>query len=169
MRIGLRRLETSDAAPTAALITPTISRWTATWPPSMSADEAGERIALAREREARGSHLVRAVRRLSDDALLGWISLARPDGAARTASLGYWLGEPFHGHGYMAEAAAEFVALAWRSLDIDVLEAAAQPQNAASISILTKLGMRYVGDRSEFTPNRGRNETCAYFELRRPT
>jgi ribosomal-protein-alanine N-acetyltransferase len=69
----------------------------------------------------------------------------------------------------MAEAAAEFVALAWRSLDIDVLEAAAQPQNAASISILTKLGMRYVGDRSEFTPKRGRNETCAYFELRRPT
>jgi len=69
----------------------------------------------------------------------------------------------------MAEAASEFISLAWRSLDIEVIEAAAQPQNAASISILTKLGMRHVGDRSGFTPNRGRYETCAYFELPRPT
>jgi RimJ/RimL family protein N-acetyltransferase len=49
-----------------------------------------------------------------------------------------------------------------------VIEAGAQPENAASIAILRKLGMQCTGMRRDYAPVRNRDETCVYFELSRP-
>lgn len=168
MRLRLRPLHDGDALETSRLITPAVSRWTATWPESIGPLEAAHRIEAVLQEEIEGAALVRAIERTADNALIGWIGLHKASPSASRAALGYWLGELFHGQGYMREAASTFVPLAWRPLAIEVIEAGAQLDNSASISILRRLGMRYTDTRTEFTPNRQRWEACAYFELARP-
>lgn len=166
-RIRLRPLSAADAAPTAPLITPGVSRWTATWPPQVSPPEVADRIARTRQNEAKGLCVARVIERAADGSLMGWITAIKPTPEGRVGTLGYWIGEIFHGQGYMTEACRAFVALAWDGLGIDVLEAGAQPANTASIAILKRLGMRYIGDRDDLASVRGRVERCAWYALAR--
>jgi RimJ/RimL family protein N-acetyltransferase len=66
----------------------------------------------------------------------------------------------------MTEAARAACAAAFKNLDVDAIEAGAQPANAASIRVLEKLGMQPTGERLVFAPARARYEPCAYFEMR---
>lgn len=167
-RVRLRLLAAADAAPTAALISPGISRWTATWPEQVSAGEVAQRIDRTLENEAAGLCLARVIERAEDGALMGWVTAFRSAPGARVAALGYWIGEAFHGRGTTSAACAAFLPMVWRGLDIDVLEAVAQPANTASIAILRRLGMEYVGDREEFAPVRGRADRCVWYRMARP-
>jgi RimJ/RimL family protein N-acetyltransferase len=167
LRLRLRPISNEDAGPTAALITYGVSRWTATWPTQVSTQEVLQRIADVHDGEVRGTTFARAIERLSDGALMGWINARKQSAEGRVATVGYWIGEQFHGQGYMTEAATAFVPLAWSALDVDVIEAGAQPENAASISILKRLGMHHVGDREELAPVRNRVERCAWYALDR--
>jgi ribosomal-protein-alanine N-acetyltransferase len=167
-RLRLRAIEDRDAAATAALMSPAISRWTGSWPEAVSAADVVDRIAKARARMARNGGLDLAIVRGEDEALLGWIGVGVIETNPRRANLGYWIGEAFFGRGYAAEAAAATMTAAWTWLDIDVIEAGAQPENAASLAILRRLGMRETGPREMFAAARGRLETCVYFEIGRP-
>jgi ribosomal-protein-alanine N-acetyltransferase len=168
-RLSLRLVEERDAASVASLITPSISRWTATWPPALSVEAAHARLKSAVEDARRGLAIVFAIERKSDGILMGLSGVHRKEPQSRRCSFGYWLGEPFHGNGYMSEAAAEIIRRTWSLLDVDVIEAGAQPENTASIAILRKLGMHGIGTRIEYAPVRNRDESCAYFEISRPT
>lgn len=166
-RLRLRPISQSDAGPTAALVTFGVSRWTATWPIQVSDEEVLRRIANLDERTTQGVCFARAIERRSDRTLMGWISAGKQSPDARVGTISYWIGEAFHGQGYMTEAVRVFVPLVWAALDIDVIEAGAQPENKASISILKRVGMRYLGDREEFAPVRNRVERCAWYALDR--
>ena len=168
-RLRLRPLNVADAQAMAALITPEISRWTASLPGSLSPAEAAERIGpIVRAMEA-GDDVTMAIEARDAPAFIGWIGVRRLADAPHRANLGYWIGEPFHGRGYTREAARAFLPAAWDWLDVEAIEAGVQPANAASLAILSGLGMQPIGERMHFAPVRGREELCLYFEARRPT
>lgn len=148
-------------------MSPAISRRTGSWPEAVTPDEVADRIALTLEGVAEGRLLFRVMAD-ENDALMGWIGLSRPDSAARVASLGYWLGEPFWGRGHATEACRQILALGWAEWDIDVVEADIQLDNAGSLAVVRKLGMTETGERPVYSSARDLHDTCKVFRLDRP-
>jgi ribosomal-protein-alanine N-acetyltransferase len=167
-RLRIRPVQESDATSIALLVTPSVSRWTATWPSEISLEDAGNRITSAIQARQTGLGISFAIETKTDGTLVGWIGLRRKELDHKRWGLGYWIGEPFHGRGYMSEAGRAIIGLAWSLLDADVIEAAAQPGNAASIAILRKLGMRFAGQKMIFAPVRNQDELCVLYEVFRP-
>lgn len=66
-------------------------------------------------------------------------------GAARHATLGYWLDEDYQGQGYMAESARLVIDYAFNVLKLRRLNAASLPQNDRSKHLLEKLGFEEEG------------------------
>lgn len=83
---------------------------------------------------------------LHDGTILGGINLNNiVMGAARFASLGYWLGVEHQGHGYMTEAAKILIAYAFDDLGLHRVNAAALPHNGRSIRLLRRLRFEEEG------------------------
>ena len=83
--------------------------------------------------------------------LLGGITLSNVRrGAAQTATLGYWLGEPHQGQGRMQEAVNTAAQFAFRTLRLHRIEAACMLSNAASLRVLAKTGFRQEGVALQF-------------------
>ena len=66
------------------------------------------------------------------------------------ASLGYWLGQPHVGLGYMTDAVAAAVSYTIYGLRLHRIEAATLPDNAASIRVLERNGFRREGYANRF-------------------
>ena len=66
-------------------------------------------------------------------------------GAARHASLGYWLDETHQGQGYMTEAGLLVIDYAFHVLKLRRLNAACLPDNESSVKLLTRLGFEEEG------------------------
>jgi RimJ/RimL family protein N-acetyltransferase len=62
------------------------------------------------------------------------------EGAPPGPNLGYWLGRPYWGKGYMTEATRAFLAHLFRSSASDIVYSGALADNAASLAIQWKLG-----------------------------
>ena len=86
------------------------------------------------------------VRRL-DGRLIGAVGLGRDPKRDNPAArmLGYWLGRPYWGLGYMTEAAQAVRAYAFEEMGIQLLSAYYFSANTRSQRVLEKLGMRYEG------------------------
>lgn len=166
-RLRLRLVDERDAAAAVRLVTPDVSRWLASWPSPLDEAAAALRFRQLREVADRGDGLPFAIERLDDGEMIGLVMIMRSRDDARRGGLGYWLGEPYHRRGYMVEAARAAVAEAFARLDLDAIEAGAQPDNAPSLAIMQRLGMRAIGERPIWASARGREETCAYFEITR--
>lgn len=81
-----------------------------------------------------------------DGTLLGGLNISNVRrGVSQAASIGYWMGAPYAGRGFMTEAARAAVAFAFSSLRLNRLEAACLPNNAASARVLEKVGFKYEG------------------------
>jgi ribosomal-protein-alanine N-acetyltransferase len=81
-----------------------------------------------------------------DDQLAGGLTLSNVRrGVTQAAVLGYWIGKPFVGRGYMTEAVRAAVAFAFETLHLHRLEAATMPGNTASIRVLERNGFRREG------------------------
>ncbi len=93
--------------------------------------------------------------------VMGSMDLSIEDNPA-TASLGYWLGEPFWGFGYASEAAEAVIAFGFETLKLRQVTASALPDNARSIRVLEKAGFAYIGNRPEDTVERGRVDTAFF-------
>jgi ribosomal-protein-alanine N-acetyltransferase len=166
-RLLLRCVEAEDAAATAALITPAVSQWVARWPYPFTADMAVARIAHSRAAAALGHELPFAIVEQSAGVLIGWLVIRRHPTEHARGSFGYWLGEAWHGQGYMREAAPPAVDYGFIHLGLDVIEAGAQLDNAASFAIMRACGMSPVGERMWPAPARGRDELCRFYEVHR--
>jgi RimJ/RimL family protein N-acetyltransferase len=88
--------------------------------------------------------------------------------------LGYWLGEPFWGHGFMTEAAQVVVDYCFASLDLAEIKSSHFVENAGSRRVLEKLGFQDVGAHIHFSrarqaevPGRSMLLTRAVWEARR--
>ena len=166
-RLRLRCVAAEDAAATAAMMTPEISRWLAFWPVPFTHDMAVARIAAARERAQAGDALPFAAVGKAGGALLGWVMLYRHSADRRRGSFGYWLGAAHHGKGYVREAAPAVLAAGFDLPGLDVIEAAAQPDNAASFAVMRACGMQPAGEKMVYAPARRRDELCRFYEIRR--
>mgnify|MGYP000383301549 CR=1 FL=1 len=84
--------------------------------------------------------------RSHDNVLLGGLTLSNiRRGVAQTASLGYWLGQPFARRGYMSAAVGAVLPFAFDTLGLHRVEAACLPTNAASIALLRRCGFAEEG------------------------
>lgn len=84
--------------------------------------------------------------RREDDVLLGGVTLSNiRRGVAQTASLGYWIGQPYARQGFMSEALRCLLPFAFDRLALHRIEAACLPHNQASRGLLTKIGFREEG------------------------
>jgi [ribosomal protein S5]-alanine N-acetyltransferase len=80
------------------------------------------------------------------EVLLGAITLSNVQrGVAQMATLGYWIGEPFAGQGFMTDALATIADFAKDELKLHRLQAACIPTNAASIALLQRRGFAREG------------------------
>ncbi|MCK0196435.1 GNAT family N-acetyltransferase [Ancylobacter sp. 6x-1] len=89
--------------------------------------------------------------RQGDLSLLGGVTLSNVRrGVAQTASLGYWMGAPHAGKGYMSAAVRALLPFAHGSLGLRRVEAACLPHNEPSIRLLQGVGFRREGYGREF-------------------
>lgn len=166
-RLCLRCAEDRDAEHLAGLMSEAVSRRLASWPVPYTPVMALDRISGVRMAAAERRSLPLVLERRADGAVMGWVSISRAPGDPRTALITYWLGEAFHGHGYMREAAPVAMHQAFALMDVDRLRAAVQADNAPSLAVLRLLGMAPMGEGRIWCPARGRDEPCLWFELSR--
>jgi ribosomal-protein-alanine N-acetyltransferase len=148
-------------------MTEQVSRWLANWPFPFSEEMGRQRIRQMQQLVVEGRALAFAIVRKTDSRLIGWVTLVRDKPSSPQASLGYWLGEAFQGHGYMREAVPAVIREGFRKLDIQKIEAAAQPENFASIALMRTCGMVEEGQVAVFAPSRNREEICTVFGIER--
>ena len=80
------------------------------------------------------------------DSLVGGVTLSNVRrGVSQSGSIGYWMGEPYSGRGYMSEAVRLILSFAFDTLGLHRVEAACLPHNEASRHLLVKLGFREEG------------------------
>jgi ribosomal-protein-alanine N-acetyltransferase len=139
-RLVLRPLRDDDATSLFAYFSdPVAMRYWST-PPMKDAMEARASIARAREDLALGTALRWGIARAGDDALLGVCSLLHLEPGHRRAEIGYLLGRPHWGHGYMVEALTAVLDHGFARLDLHRVEADLDPRNQASRGLLARLG-----------------------------
>ncbi len=81
-----------------------------------------------------------------DDRLTGAITLSNiRRGVSQTATIGYWIGQPFAGQGRMSAALRTVKDFAFRGLGLHRLEAACVPDNEPSRRVLLKAGFVHEG------------------------
>lgn len=82
----------------------------------------------------------------ADDELVGGLTMSNVRrGVTQSAVLGYWMGKPYTGRGYMTEAVRAVVTFGFETLHLHRLEAATMPHNIASIRVLEHNGFRREG------------------------
>ncbi|WP_339933742.1 GNAT family protein [uncultured Brevundimonas sp.] len=78
--------------------------------------------------------------------LVGAVTLSNVRrGVADMGTIGYWVGEPFAGHGHATAAVQALVAFAFGPLNLHRIEAACVPDNLASRRVLEKAGFIHEG------------------------
>lgn len=84
--------------------------------------------------------------RSEDQQIVGGVTLSQVRrGAAQSGTIGYWVGEPYQGRGYTTAATRAVVGFAFEELGLHRVEAACQPENAASRRVLAKAGFAEEG------------------------
>ncbi len=100
------------------------------------------------------------------EILVGVVGL-RLDGKARIATLGYWVGRRFWGHGVATEAAGRMVRWGFANLGIDRMEAYVATDNPASAAVLRRIGFRQTGEGVKHSVARGAEGPVWNFEATR--
>jgi len=80
----------------------------------------------------------------SDGSLVGDVGLSPADGEPGVIKVGYTIDPRFQGRGYATEAVEALVDYAFGTLDANVVRAYAGAENAPSIRVMEKVGMRLI-------------------------
>lgn len=86
------------------------------------------------------------------ERLIGVVSL---HGVGGVPKLGYWLAEPWHGHGYMTEAAAALISHAFATRPLPAIVSSVFVDNPASLRVQQKLGFETTGLTEIYSRPRG--------------
>ncbi len=82
----------------------------------------------------------------SDDCLVGGLTLSNiRRGVAQSCSLGYWMGQPHAGQGFMRDAVEAVLPHVFGKMGLHRLEAACLPHNERSIGLLRATGFTKEG------------------------
>ena len=132
------------------------------WEPTWAVDHLTRksftgRVYWAQRALGQGNAVPLFIVRRADDSFLGAITLDNiRRGPAQSATLGYWIGQPFARQGYMREAIEAVVHYAFRGQDLSRVEAACLPENVASRGVLEKAGFKYEGVAQSYLQINGR-------------
>jgi len=174
-RLLLRPLRTSDAEPLCALFADwEVIRWLSMPPWPYTLEDAYSFIREHRDKDLRTAFAITLA-----DALIGGIDVRmNPAGNSQREAgpnLGYWLGRPHWGRGYMSEAARGFLARVFEAGLGDVVYSGAFADNAASLHVQEKLGFERDGETMQYSrprdgefPHVNTVLTRLRFEGRRP-
>ncbi len=168
-RLLLRPLHAGDAAEVHRLVNDwavvrMLSRLPFPYPRRLTDDWIAS---TARQMEAgTGYHLAITGEDAGREMVVGCVGL-RLDGKPRTASLGFWVGRRFWGHGVATEAADAACRWALATLPIDRLVAHVAEDNLASAAVLRRIGFRDVGRGRERFLARGGEHPVVRFEATR--
>jgi ribosomal-protein-alanine N-acetyltransferase len=123
-----------------------LAPWEPSWPPD-ALSRANFRLRVARYAEDwRTDQAYNFFIFAHDGTLLGGIGLANMRrGVSETASLGYWIGEPFARQGYMTAALPLVLDFAFGRLRLHRVEAACLPTNVPSRALLLRTGFEQEG------------------------
>jgi len=138
--------------------------WEPLWPgnPLSSAFYSGLVRRQGREwRQDKGYSFLIFLKKEQEEAgaLIGGIALNDVQrGIAHKASLGYWIGQPYAGRGYMTEAAGLVCGFAFNDLRLHRLEASCLPHNEPSKKLLARLGFAEEGFAREYLRINGKWE-----------
>jgi ribosomal-protein-alanine N-acetyltransferase len=109
------------------------------------------RLKLFEREAARGGALSLFVFARAERALVGGVTLTNIRyGSARSGIVGYWIGKPFVRRGYGTAAVGALTAHAFEAIGLNRLEAACQPDNAASRRLLVKCGFHREGRAKDY-------------------
>ncbi|MCB2097941.1 MAG: GNAT family N-acetyltransferase [Parvularculaceae bacterium] len=124
-----------------------LTRWEPDWTErDVTIDAFRTRVRLQERLRRSGAALTFFACLADEGAIIGGVTLSDIRlHAAHSATLGYWIGEPYLRRGYGAEAVAAVVDYGFGELRLNRIEAACQPGNVASLSLLRKLGFREEG------------------------
>jgi RimJ/RimL family protein N-acetyltransferase len=115
-----------------------------------------------------GDALQLGIERNADHILIGTCTIFQFHVASRRAEIGYVLGRPYWGSGYMQEALQALLRYAFETLNLNRLEADIDPRNLASASVLERLGFVKEGHlRERWIVNEEVSDTAFYGLLRR--
>lgn len=169
-RLALMAARRSDYEDWAALRKESrdyLEPWEPSWPSdALSRKDWQRRVNVWTKAWKAGTGYVFLIRRHSDNALLGGASLTqvRP-WPANSASLGYWMGEPYAGQGYMREAVQTLCTWAFPMLNLARIEAGIVPENDRSRRVLEGTGFAEEGRASAYLEIAGQRRDHILFAL----
>jgi 8-oxo-dGTP diphosphatase len=131
-----------------------VARYTASVPHPYEPGMGAAWLASLERAGPGAGEIVMAIERRFRHLFMGCIGIRRGDDGV-SGDLGFWLGRPFWGNGFMTEAVQAFVGHAFDGLGLQRLEAAAVPENRASIRVQEKTGFAYVRREMRLAPARG--------------
>ena len=164
-RLCLRRLELADAPALQTIASErAVAEMTAVIPHPYPVDGAREFISQLHANEAANQSVTFAIRRLSDDCLLGNIDVRRTP-TPTLGDIGYILGLPYWGQGYATEAARAAVVFGFERFGFDAIEAGIFFGNRRSARVLEKSGFRRIGETEREFPVRGGSRRLEVYRL----
>ncbi|MBD9698198.1 GNAT family N-acetyltransferase [Flavimobilis sp. GY10621] len=129
--------------------------WEATSPTGAPAASFGAYVAAARAHARAGTHLPFVIE--LDGRLVGQVTVASiVRGSACTASIGYWIDSAVAGRGIVPTAVALVIDHCFAEVGLHRIEIAIRPENAPSLRVVAKLGLREEGVRERFLHIDGR-------------
>lgn len=98
------------------------------------------------------------------DRPVGSVGVGLHDEGAR-GELGFWIGRDYWGRGYASEAARRMIEFATETLGVTNLTGTVAADNAASLTVLAKLGFVETGRGEKRVPSTGEMREVIFFEL----
>ena len=143
--------------------------WEPLWPQDDLTPQGFRRRLDQYQRDRRlGRSLPYLIFRREDERLIGGINVSNiRRGICQCASIGYWMGEDFAGHGYMTRSLALLLPYLFDCQGLHRVEAACIPSNEASITVLKKQGFQQEGKARSYLCINGRWEDHLLFSLLR--
>jgi len=167
-RLTLRFLDEADLPALYSIFShPEVMRYWA-WPAWTDPSQAHAFLIGVQEGYINGSGLRLGIERRADQVLVGTVSLFHFNGPSRWAEIGYALGRPYWGAGYMHEALKALLRYAFMARNLNRLEADIDPRNLASAKTLERLGFIKEGHlRERWIVNGEVSDSWLYGLLRR--
>jgi len=144
-RLTIRQLREGDVPALYTIFShPEVMRYWASLPWT-STSQAAELLARAQAGYLSEEGFQWGIERKEDGALLGTCSIFSFNRPSHRAEIGYALGRPYWGQGYMGETLRALVDYAFTTLDLNRLEADIDPRNDASAKTLERMGFQKEG------------------------
>ncbi|MEM1327865.1 MAG: GNAT family protein [Bacteroidota bacterium] len=145
-RLRLSKLKVADIPTIIQLANNiNIAKYTQNLPNPYFEKDAVFWINLAHQSIQNGSKVILAIRNKATDAFMGGMGL-HVNSQHHRAELGYWIGEPFWGKGFVTEAVHTMMKYGFNELNLHRIHAHYVKENVGSGRVMEKVGMKREGE-----------------------